>query len=82
MPANSTFSGPITSTFNAVPFDKSPFTCQCKNKEHRKAEGFQIVHFDWSFSSDIMAVKGLNHCTMLLEPVMCQEPVNPCTGIA
>ena len=53
-----------------------------KKNEHRKAEGFQIVHFDWSFSSDIMAVKGLNHYTMMLEPVMCQEPVNRCTGIA
>ena len=29
-----------------------------------------------------MAVKGLNHCTMMLEPVMCQKPVNRCTGIA
>ena len=44
-------------TFNAIPFDKSPFTRQCE-KEDRKAKGFQIVHFDWSsFSSDIVAVK-------------------------
>ena len=57
-PANGILSGPIASTFNAIPFDKSPSTCQRK-KEHRKALGFQILHFDWSFSSDIMAVKGL-----------------------
>ena len=39
-------------------FDASPFTRQCK-KEDRKAEGFQILHFYWPFSSDITAVKGL-----------------------
>ena len=59
-PANSTFSHPITySTFNAVHFDENLFTCQCK-KEGKKAEGFQIWHFHCSFSSDIMAVTGLN----------------------
>ena len=40
-------------------FNENPFTYQCK-KEDKKAEGFQISHFYWSFSSDIMAVKGLN----------------------
>ena len=59
-PANNVFSGPITSTFSAIPFDKSHFTCQCE-KEDRKAKGFQILRFDWSFSSDIIAVKGLTH---------------------
>ena len=28
----------------------------------KKAEGFQILHFYWSFSNDIMAVKGLTGC--------------------
>ena len=58
VPANNIFSGPITSTVNAVPFDKSRFTRQCK-KEDRKALRFQILLFDWSFSSDILAVKRL-----------------------
>ena len=39
-------------------FDESPFTCQCE-KEDKKTEGFQIPHFYSSFSSEIMAVKGL-----------------------
>ena len=57
--ADSIFSGAIIqSTFSAVSFDEDPFTCQCE-KDDKKAEGFQILHFYWSFSSDIMAVKGL-----------------------
>ena len=48
-----------TCTFKALRFDENPFTCQCEN-EIKKAEGFQISHFHWSFSSDIMAVMGLN----------------------
>ena len=48
-----------TSTFIAMPFDnKSFFMCQCE-KEDKRASGFQILHFYWSFSSD-MAAKGLN----------------------
>ena len=39
--------------------DEKPFTCQCE-KKNKKAEVFQISHYYWSFSSDIMAVKGLN----------------------
>ena len=39
-------------------FDENPLTCQCE-KEDEKAEGFQMSHFYWSFSSDIMAIKGL-----------------------
>ena len=39
-------------------FDENPFTYQSE-KEDRKAEEFQISHFYWSFSSDVMAVKGL-----------------------
>ena len=38
--------------------DERLFTCQCE-KEDRKASMFQISHFYWSFSSDIMTVKGL-----------------------
>ena len=57
-PANSILSGLITSTSNAIPVDKSPFTRQCE-KEDRKAKEFQILRFDWSFPSDIVAVKGL-----------------------
>ena len=30
-----------------------------KKKKKKKALGFQISHFYWSFSGDIMAVKGL-----------------------
>ena len=56
--ANSIFSGPVTAIFNAVRFDETPFTCQYE-KEDKKTEGFQISHFYGSFSSDIMAVKGL-----------------------
>ena len=38
--------------------DENPFTCQCE-KEGKKAQGFQVSHFYWLFSSDIMAVTGL-----------------------
>jgi len=44
--------------FSAVRFDENPFTCQCEN-EDKKAKGFQISYFYWSFLSYIMAVKGL-----------------------
>ena len=47
-----------TSTFNAVPFDENPFT-RHSEKEDKKAEGFQISHFYWSLSNDILAVRGL-----------------------
>ena len=33
MPANSTFSTPITSIFNAMCFDENSFTCQCKKED-------------------------------------------------
>ena len=49
----------VTSTFNAMRFDENHFTRQCE-KEDKKTEGFQISHFYGSFSSDVMAVKGLN----------------------
>ena len=41
-------------------FDEDPFICQ-REKEDEKAERFQISHFSWWFSNDIMiimAVKG------------------------
>ena len=41
--------------------DENPFTCQCE-KEGKKAQGFQVSHFYWLFSSDIMAVTGINFC--------------------
>ena len=53
------------STLNALNFDKNPFTCQCET-EDKKAEGFQISHFYWPFSSDIVAVKGLRCSSSLL----------------
>ena len=43
VPANSIFSGPITSVFNGMHFDGEPCTCQCK-KEEKGAYGFQIWH--------------------------------------
>ena len=56
-----------TSTFNAVRFDESSFTCQCE-KEDKKAERFQVSHFYWPFASDIMAVKGLISHTAKVSP--------------
>ena len=50
-----------TSTFSAVRVDENLFTCQCE-KEDKKAEGFQMSHFDWSFSNDIMAAKWFIDC--------------------
>ena len=67
MPVNSISSGPLnTSTFNDMPFDENLFTCQCEKKTKTKAEGFQISHFYWSFSSEIMAVKrsGIRLCEL------------------
>ena len=58
-PANSVFSGPITSVFSAMGFDENPFRCQCK-KEDKRAEVFQISHIYVSFSNDIVAVKWLS----------------------
>ena len=46
------------STFNAMRFDENPFTCLCE-KENKKASGFEIWHFYWSLSSDLMAMQGL-----------------------
>ena len=56
-PANCIFSGPMIYLLSMCS-DDNPFTCQCE-KEGKKAQGFQVSHFYWLFSSDIMAVKGL-----------------------
>ena len=53
------FPVPCYMYFQCIRVDESPFTCLCE-KEDGKAHGFQIVHFYWPFSSDIMAMKGLN----------------------
>ena len=45
-----------TSTFSAMHFGGKG------EKEDKKAKGFLISHFYWSFSSDIIAVKGLKSC--------------------
>ena len=55
-PANSVFSGPITSTFSAVCFVENPFTCRCK-KEAKRLKGFKLALL--LFLNDIIAVKGL-----------------------
>ena len=54
-----------TSAMNSLNFDKNSFTCQCET-EDKNADGFQILHFYWSFSSDIVAVKGLSCWSSLL----------------
>ena len=46
-----------TSIFDAMHFDENPFHMTVWKS---KQKGFQISHFYWSFSSDDMAVKGLN----------------------
>ena len=70
---NSIVFAPITSAFNAVRCDESPFTCQGEN-EDKKASGFHISFFYWSVSSDIMEVKGLitTNSTHRLSIVACQ----------
>ena len=57
MPGNCIFSGPMIYLLSMCS-DDNPFTCQCE-KEGKQAQGFQVSHFYWLFSSDIMAVKGL-----------------------
>jgi len=47
-----------TPAFSAMRFDENPFTCYCV-KEKKRASGFEILHLYLSFSSDIVAVKGL-----------------------
>ena len=47
-----------TSTFSAVRLDVNPFTCLCQKRKQKNLR-VQISHFQSSFSSDIVAVKGL-----------------------
>jgi len=49
-----------TATFSAMHFDKNSFTCQCE-KEYKRLKLLRVSNFALycSFSSDIMAVKGL-----------------------
>ena len=54
---NSIFFGPLTSPFSVMRFGENALQGQCEKKREKKAEGFQVLHFYWSFSSD-MAVKG------------------------
>jgi len=39
MPANSIFSGPMTSIFNAMRFDENPFPCQ---REKKRQKGIKV----------------------------------------
>ena len=65
VPANSIFSGPITSIFSAKSFDGDPFICQCE-KEDKKAQGFPILPLCGSFSSEFVAVKGLKDSRIMV----------------
>ena len=40
-------------------FDENPFTYQCEKGQKGFRGPVQILHFNWSFLSDITAVKGL-----------------------
>ena len=58
MPANSIFSGPITSNLNAMRSDEKFITCQNeKGLESETVKGFKFCTFIGRFE---MAVKGLN----------------------
>ena len=50
-----------TSAFSAIPFQESPFTCQCEKEDRTAFKGFRFCTLtDWSSSSDVMAMKRLN----------------------
>ena len=50
-----------TSTLNATHFDEKPFDASAK-QETKRLRGFEIrICISWSFSSDFVAVKGLNY---------------------
>ena len=74
-PANRKFSGPVTSTFNVSRFYDYPSTSQCNKRKH--TGGFDILHHYWSFSSDIMAAKGLIATIV----IVCTTGLNPITEI-
>ena len=55
-------------------FDENLFTCQCEN-EDKMAEGYQISHSCWSFSSDVTAVKRLNHFLLPILSLVLNTPL-------
>ena len=46
-----------TSTVNAVPFHKIPFTCQCENEKKKKKKGLKDFNF---FSKWYRGSEGVN----------------------
>ena len=63
VPANSIFSGPITHLlWMLCVLMKLLSRASVKKKKKKKAKGFWILHFKWSFSRNIVAVKGLKWC--------------------
>ena len=40
-------------------FHEDSITCSCEKENKKISEKFQILHFYWSFSNSIMAMKGL-----------------------
>ena len=56
---NSIVFGLITNMFSMLCVLTKTLSHAGAKKENKKAEGFQVLHFYWSFSNDIMAVKGL-----------------------
>ena len=69
-PANDIFLPYNTSSFSAVRFDETPFTCQREN-EDRKAQRCQILHFHWSFLSDYQGSEGVKVTgTGVLPPII------------
>ena len=67
MPAKSTlFWFYSKSNFNFIRFDKL-FSQASEKKRNKKNKEFQISYFYWSFSSDVIAMKGLRCvCDLLL----------------
>jgi len=53
------FSGPVTHLLSVLCVLMKILNFYTQ-KEDKKAEEFEISQFYWSFSSDLMAVKGLN----------------------
>ena len=46
-----------TSVFSAIPFEESPFTCQCEKEDRKAFKGFRFCTLT---SRDVMATKRLN----------------------
>ena len=49
----------VTSPFSVMHFDKNILQGQCE-KENKKAEGLQILHFYWTFALTFFAAVYLN----------------------